>query len=137
MDAARPGAATMIALVAKWYVFWAVGVRLALAGVRQIVQPSYTAQVILGLRSDEVLLVVRELGFANLAASVVGLLSLVVPSWRLAAALSGGTFCLLAGAHHALQAERTPHESVAITSDLLAAAILLAVCIQAWLARKR
>ena len=111
--------------------------RLALAGVRQIAQPNYTARVILGLKSDDVLLVVRELGFANLAAGLVGLLSLFVPSWRLAAALSGGTFYLLAGVHHAFQADRTRLESVAMTSDLLAAAILLAVCVQPWLARWR
>jgi len=32
------------AVVAKWFVFWMVGVRLFLAGLRQIVQPRYTAE---------------------------------------------------------------------------------------------
>ena len=31
--------AAYLAVVAKWYVFWAVGARLSLAGLRQIVQP--------------------------------------------------------------------------------------------------
>jgi hypothetical protein len=33
-------------LVGKWFVFWAaVGVRLGLAGLRQILQPSFTAEI--------------------------------------------------------------------------------------------
>jgi hypothetical protein len=35
-------------IVGKWFVFWAVGVRLLMAGIRQIVQPRYTAETILG-----------------------------------------------------------------------------------------
>ena len=137
IEVARPGAVPIVALVGKWYVFWAVGARLFLAGVRQIAQPSYTAPVILGLKSDEVLLVVRELGFANLALGLVGLASLAVPQWRLAAALAGGTFYLMAGLHHALQAERTRAENVAMASDLLAAAVLLGICILAFVASRR
>jgi hypothetical protein len=30
---------TIIPIIAKWYVFWAVGVRLGVAGLRQIIQP--------------------------------------------------------------------------------------------------
>jgi hypothetical protein len=54
-----------LAAVAKWYVFWAVGVRLSLAGLRQIIQPRYTAETILGLKGAESLFFVRELGFAR------------------------------------------------------------------------
>ena len=60
-------AAAIIPVVAKWYVFWAVGVRLFLAGLRQIIQPRYTAETILGIKGEDALLVVRELGFANSA----------------------------------------------------------------------
>ena len=31
-------------LVGKWFVFWTVGIQLFLAGLRQIVQPRYTAE---------------------------------------------------------------------------------------------
>lgn len=54
-------------LVAKWFVFWAVGGRLLTAGIKQIVDPRFTAKEILGLKSDESLVLVRELGFANVA----------------------------------------------------------------------
>jgi hypothetical protein len=63
-------------LIGKWFVFWSVGWRLLLAGVRQIAQPEYTAREILGLQSAESWTVVRELGFGNLALGIVGVLSL-------------------------------------------------------------
>ena len=53
-----------IPLFGKWYVFWAVGIRLLLAGIRQISQPAYTAQTLLGIKDASSHLVVRELGIA-------------------------------------------------------------------------
>ncbi len=41
--------ASYLSIVAKWYVFWAVGARLSFAGLRQIIQPRYTAETILGV----------------------------------------------------------------------------------------
>ncbi|SFM93195.1 DUF6790 family protein [Variovorax sp. OV329] len=129
------GAAFTPLLVAKWYVFWAVGCRLFMAGMRQVLQPSYTARVILGLRSDESLLLVRELGFANLALGVLGIASLAMPDWRLSAALAGGIFYGLAGVNHVLQPHRNRLETTAMATDLLAALVLLGCCLLAWLAR--
>jgi hypothetical protein len=79
-------AVTIIPIIAKWYVFWAVGARLGLAGLRQIIQPRYTAQTILGIKSEDPLLLVRELGIANTAIGSIGLAALFVPSWVLPAA---------------------------------------------------
>jgi hypothetical protein len=79
-----------LVLVGKWFVLWSVGVRLLLSGLRQILQPRYTAQVILSLKSDESLILVRELGFANFAIGLVGVGTAVFPQWRPAAALGGG-----------------------------------------------
>lgn len=47
---ALPGAAPFMALIGKWFVFWAAGIRLVLAGVRQLVQPEFTAQPIFRIR---------------------------------------------------------------------------------------
>lgn len=82
-------AVTIIPIIAKWYVFWAVGVRLGVAGLRQIFQPRYTAETILGINSEDSLLLVRELGIANSALGSVGLATLFAPSWLLPAALAG------------------------------------------------
>ena len=125
-DAMLSSPQSAMLLIGKWYVFWAVGVRLLLAGFRQVVQPRYTAQVILGLKSDESLLVVRELGFANLAMGLSGLLSLIFPAWRVPVALAAGVFYGLAGGNHVLQPHRNRLENVAMVSDLFACAVLLA-----------
>jgi hypothetical protein len=114
-----------LVVVGKWFVLWSVGVRLLLAGLRQIFQPRYTAQVILSLKSQESLILVRELGFANFAIGLVGIGSTVFPSWRLAGALAGGVFYALAGANHVLQPHRGKLETIAMVSDLWAAGVLL------------
>jgi hypothetical protein len=112
-------------LVTKWFVFWSVGCRLILAGMKQIYQPAYTARKILGLKSDESLILVRELGFANVAMGVLGVLSLFQPPWQLGAALCGGVFYGLAGINHAVQPRRNRLEHVAMLSDLFVSATLL------------
>lgn len=129
------GAALLPMLIGKWYVFWAVGWRLFMAGVRQVAQPRYTAREILGLKSDESLVLVRELGFANLAIGTLGILSILVPAWMLAAALAGGIFYAMAGAAHVTQPHRNRLETVAMATDLFAAVVLLGVCAFAWLGR--
>jgi hypothetical protein len=118
-------------LIGKWFVFWSVGWRLLLAGVRQIAQPEYTAREILGLQSAESWTVVRELGFGNVALGVVGVVSLWLPAWQLAAALAGGLFYILAGINHARQQHRNRLENVAMVSDLFVGLILLGVCVAA------
>jgi len=116
-------------LIGKWYVFWAVGLRLLLAGVRQILQPRYTAETILGIRGDDALLLVRELGFGNLSIGVVGTLSLFFPGWVMPAALVGGIFYGLAGINHAVQKHRNMKENIAMVTDLFAAVVLLGYCL--------
>jgi len=134
-EVAHGGAASWPLVVAKWYVFWAVGWRLFLAGIRQVAQPAYTAREILGLKSDESLILVRELGFANLAMGTLGIASIAVPSWQLAAALAGGIFYGLAGVNHVMQPHRSRLENVAMVSDLFAAVVLLGVCLLVFMAR--
>src|SRR5271163_2565551 len=110
--------AAYLAVVAKWYVFWAVGVRLSLAGLRQIIQPRYTAETILGLKSAESLFFVRELGFANVAMGGVGIASLLAPPWVTAAAMLGAVYYGLAGINHCFHKDRNTLQNVALVSDL-------------------
>jgi hypothetical protein len=112
-------------LVMTWYVFWAVGVRLSLAGVRQIVQPRYTAQVILGITGKDALLLVRELGFANCALGSVAFASLFIPAWRLPAAIAAAIFYALAGINHVVHRQRSSNQTIAMASDIFAALVLL------------
>lgn len=125
IDAAHAHIPLGAAAILKWFAFWTVGGRLFLAGCRQVVQPAYTARTILGLTSDDALILVRELGFANLAVGLLGLLSLRIPAWQPAAALTGGVFYALAGLNHIRQPHRNQPETVAMISDLFAAVVLL------------
>ena len=116
-----------VEIALRWFVFWAVGVRLLLAGLRQVTRPDYTAKVILGLKSEEPLIVVRELGIANTAIGCVGVASVMIHGWSLPMALAGAVFYGLAGMNHATHRQRGRLQDVAMVSDLLIA-VVLACC---------
>jgi hypothetical protein len=114
-------------LVAKWFVFWPVGVRLLLAGLRQTANPSFTAKTIFDVQDEAALPIVRELGFGNLSIGLLGALSLLVPSWVVPAALVGGLFYGLAGVQHLRKRDRNGVETIAMVSDLLLFLVLAVV----------
>lgn len=60
-------------LVGRWFAFWAVGIRLFTAGVRQVIQPRFTAEEIFGAYENGSLALVREIGFANLSMGTLGI----------------------------------------------------------------
>jgi hypothetical protein len=113
------GAADPVLLIGKWFVFWAVGVRLFLAGMRQVMQPRFTAESIFEIGDRAALGIVREVGFANLAMGSLGLLSLAMPAWIVPAAIVGGLYYGLAGAGHLARGRRNFKEQTALVSDLL------------------
>lgn len=69
----------LIDVVGKWFVFWAVGVRLFTAGMRQIARPGLTSEGILGIEGHAAWQLVRELGFANVAIGSIAVVSLWHP----------------------------------------------------------
>jgi hypothetical protein len=124
------GPGTLTAAVAgKWFVFWMVGVRLLLAGLRQIVQPRYTAEQILGIKDPDATLIVRELGFANTAIGSVAVASLFFSNWELPIAVVGAIFYAFAGINHLTHKRRNKLQNIAMVSDLFAAAVLLLLCL--------
>jgi hypothetical protein len=116
--------APLMLLVGKWFVFWSAGVRLLLAGLRQFFQPRFTAEQILGIKSDDALPLVRELGAANFATGVVGIASLAKPSFTLPVAIAAAIFYGIAGIRHVAGSNRTRNENIAMISDLFVALIL-------------
>lgn len=120
-------------LIGKWFVFWAVGVRLALAGIRQIVQPAFTAEKIFEIGDKAAHIVVQELGFANLAMGALAVLTLAAPQWTAAAALAGAVFYGLAGARHVLKGGQNRNETIATVSDILIFVILAAYLVAIFL----
>jgi hypothetical protein len=117
-------AANWVDLIGLWFVFWGVGVRLGFAGLKQILQPAFTARDIFKIEGDGALVVVRELGFANLAIGIVGLLALRFSAFVLPAAIYASIFYLAAGAIHVREHDRGLNENVAMASDLFMALVL-------------
>ncbi|HEY2069416.1 MAG TPA: DUF6790 family protein [Rhizomicrobium sp.] len=111
-------------LVGKWFTFWAVGARLFLAGLRQTLQPRFTAKEIFNLQGDEALPIVRELGLANLSMGTLGLISLALPAVTWPAALVGGLYYGLAGLLHVGRGEKGFNERFAMVTDLAIFALL-------------
>jgi hypothetical protein len=112
-------------LVGKWFVFWAVGVRLLLAGSRQAIQPRFTAETILGIKGEEPLQIVQELGFANISIGAIGIVSIFSGTWVMPSAIAGCLFFGLAGIRHMVQGKRNALENTAMISDLFLFAVLL------------
>jgi hypothetical protein len=125
IEMVRDHGALILWVVGKWFVFWSVGVRLLLAGLRQIFQPRYTAETILGIKGAESLVVVRELGIANTAIGSVGVASIFNPAWVLPMAIVGGVFYGLAGVNHIAHHGRNRLQNIAMATDLYMAAVLL------------
>jgi hypothetical protein len=105
-------------LMGKWFIFWAIGIRLFVAGIKQASNPEYTATKIFHLKKGEGLIVIRELGFANISLGVMGILSVINNNWRLIAAVTGGLFFGLAGIQHLFNKSIGRNESIAMFGDL-------------------
>ncbi|WP_395646155.1 DUF6790 family protein [Terricaulis sp.] len=125
--------ADIVALIGKWFTFWGVGMRLGIAGFRQAFNPGFTARDIFEIEDERVNPIVQELGFANLALALLGLLA-IVPGWTMPAAIAGGLFFALAGWKHASVKERNLTRSVAMISDVFIA-LLLAIYVVMMLTR--
>lgn len=121
-------AVPVMALIGKWFTFWGMGVRLGIAGVRQAFNPAFTARDVFNIEDAAVHPIVRELGFANLALAVLGLLA-IVPAWTAPAAAAGVVFFTLAGWKHFTAGERNTTRTVAMASDLFIALVLAAYLI--------
>jgi hypothetical protein len=115
-----------LALLGKWFVFWIVGVRLIVAGLRQFFQPRFTAKEILAIDSDDALKVVQELGIANFSVGVVAAVSLVFPRFALPMAIAGALFYGIAGIRHLRDTHRNTKQNFAMVTDLFGAAVLVA-----------
>ncbi len=119
----RDGVGPML-LIGKWFVFWSIGVRLLLAGIRQALQPQFTAERIFNIKGPAANDIVREVGFGNLAMSTLGLASLAQPAWLVPAAIVGGLYYGLAGAGHGFRSDRNFNEQTAFVTDLMIFVVL-------------
>lgn len=119
-----------IEVFGRWFVFWGIGIRLFIAGVRQIAKPNLTSEGLLGIRGKEAWILVRELGLTNLGIGSIGILSLWIPGWSYAAALAGGIFLTLAGFEHIKKKRRNSDETTAMITDWVAGGVALIYLLQ-------
>lgn len=108
-----------------WWVFWGVGTRLLLAGLVQVSSKGATSRI-LGSTAPTVqeTQLTKELGTANIAMGLAGLLALV-PGWALPAGLAGGLFLLFAGVMHVGKKEKNSQETVATWTDLVVGVVVV------------
>ena len=107
-----------VALTGKWFIFWAIGVRLFTAGIRQVAKPLFTLTEIFHIQNSESQVIVRELGFANSCFGVTGILAMFIATWQPAAGFIGGLYMGIAGIYHIVKKPAGANEIVAMVSDL-------------------
>ncbi|WP_051560500.1 DUF6790 family protein [Clostridium beijerinckii] len=112
-------------LIFKWFVFSGVGLRLFTAGLKQSINPSFTAKEIFKVNEEKSFRIVREVGFANISLGLIGILSLPFLEFRLAAAVAGGLYFGLAGCLHLFSKMRNKDEIFAMFSDYFIFVILM------------
>lgn len=117
--------ALTFALFGKWFIFSAVGLRLFLAGIKQVKNPAFTAKEIFHLDGPESFPILRELGFANICFGLVGIISLFKPEWRIVSAFASGLYYGIAGLQHAIKRNSALNEKFALITDLIIFAVLL------------
>ena len=108
----------LLDLVGKWFTFWAIGLRLFTAWIRQVTKPAFTAKNIFHLDGEECQVIIKELGYANICLGATAIISLFIPQWRVAAAFAGGLYMGIAGINHIIKRPETPNEVVAMVSDI-------------------
>lgn len=112
-------------LFGKWFLFFAVGVRLLLAGLKQVKNPEFTATQIFQIESPHGFPIVRELGFANICFGLVAIVSLFKPEWRIVSAFASGLYYGLAGVQHGLKKTSGINEKFALWTDIIIFIFLL------------
>ncbi len=114
----------LLALTGKWFVFWAIGLRLLTAGIRQVTKPAFTAREIFHIEEIKSQIIVRELGFANICIGLTAVISIFIPEWRSSAAFVGGLYMGIAGFYHIIKKPVSANEVLATVSDLFILVVL-------------
>ncbi len=112
-------------LFSKWFIFSAVGLRLFLAGIKQVKNPEFTAKQIFHLDNPDSFPILRELGFANICFGLTAIVSLFKPEWRVVSAFASGLYYGIAGFQHGFKKASGINEKFALWTDLIIFVLLL------------
>lgn len=125
------GETLTFSLFGKWFIFSAVGLRLFLAGIKQVKNPEFTAKQIFHIDSADSYPILRELGFANICFGLVAIISLFIPGWRIVSAFASGLYYGIAGVQHGLKKASGINEKFALWTDLIIFVLLFIYFISA------
>lgn len=112
-------------LIGKWFIFWSIGIRLFFTGIYQIINPEFKVSSKVITTGKENLLVIRELGLANISIGLIGIISVFNNEWRQVAAIAGVVFFGLTGIQHFLQKPGTNNEMVVMGIEIFMFSIIL------------
>ena len=113
----------------KWFVFYSIGLRLLSAGIKQVLSPGFTAKEIFEINDLKSHPIILELGFSNICLGLLGVCSLAIHEFRLAAAFAGGIYYGLAGSMHLFRKNKNNTELFAMVSDLYIFIVLLIIIV--------
>ncbi|MFW2488713.1 DUF6790 family protein [Clostridium chromiireducens] len=116
----------IVETIVKWVVFWGIGLRFFTCGLKQALQPRFTANDIFGSYDEKAYPIVRELGFANICTGLCGIVSLFNEKFRMAAIIIGGLYYLLALFQHLFRKQKNSTEVFVTITDL---SIFLEICV--------
>lgn len=108
-----------------WFLVYAVGLRLLVAGLRQLIDPMFTLQKIFLIDDARSAKIVQELGIHNIALGSAALACVISQSSTLTIELMAGLFFGLAGILHLSRPNRSFNQTVAMISDIVIALTLL------------
>jgi hypothetical protein len=121
-----PTSTEFMPLVGKWFVFWAMGIRLFLTGLHQAIAPQFIVKQRFAIKTKEPPIIVKESEFATLAIGCLGIIALFSQAWIMPAAMTGGLFYALEGIRYLEQNERDPQNNMKMLADLFTFIVLLA-----------
>ncbi|MFT4144286.1 MAG: hypothetical protein QM644_07490 [Mobilitalea sp.] len=116
-------------LLLKWFAFYSIGLRLLSAGIKQVLSPGFTAKEIFEINDPKSHPIILELGFSNICLGLLGVCSIAIHEFRLAAAFAGGIYFGLAGSMHLFRKNKNNIELFAMVSDLYIFIVLLIIII--------
>lgn len=123
-------------IIAKWFIFWGIGMRSITGGLSQSFNPAFTASLL--QVPDSSFVAIKEIGFANISIGLTALISLFLPSWRKTAGFCGGFYLGTAGFLHVsrIAAGINMKETIAMVSDLFIFSIVVIYLIYSFKSKK-
>lgn len=116
-------------LFGKWFLFWASGIRLFIAGIWRVSDPEYIAIKVFRININENYAMIRELGIANIALGCMGILSLINEHWRLLAAITSAIFFGLMALQDFSRKSDTFNEYIVLVYDSTVFIVLVFFCV--------